>query len=178
VRLLPALLLAAGALGCTAAPPPRWAEGGARLVLPQARWNRGGDNIEIKPNGYVYEDGDLVFVVDRVGRVVDEDFEPVAILLPDGTVVGPDHYAFGHVGISNASPPDRATAWLAVVPDGNVIVFEADGERRSGGKWQGCAPPALRTCTFVTHLVSLRDYVRRVESGVSVGVGVGIGVGY
>jgi hypothetical protein len=170
--------LLALATGCTPALPPRWAEGGAQLVLPQARWNRGGDNVEIKPNGYVYEDGDLAFVIDRVGRVVDEDFEPVAILLPDGMVAGTDSYYYGRVGVSNASPPDRQTAWLAVVPDGNVIFFDDDGERRSGGRWQGCAPPALRTCTLVTHILTMRDYVRRSESGVSVGIGVGVGVGY
>jgi hypothetical protein len=178
VRIQRLLLVVLGT-GCVPAEPPRWAEGGAPLVLPSARWDRGGDDVvEIRPDGHVYEDGDLAFVVDRVGRVVDEDFEPLAILFPDGTVVGQDHYAFGHVGISNASPPHRSTAWLAVVPDGNVIYFESDGERRSGGRWQGCAPPALRTCTYVTHIFAMRDYVRRADSGVSIGVGVGIGVGY
>lgn len=165
--------------GCAPTEPPRWAQGGAQLVLPTARWQRGGDDdIEIKPNGYVTEGGRLVFLIDRVGRVVDEDFEPVAILFPEGRVMGTDNYWLGQVGISNAAPPGQATAWLAVLPNGGVMFFDDDGERHAGGRWLGCAPAALRTCTLVTHMIALRDYLRRSQSGVSVGVGVGVGVGY
>lgn len=172
-------LLFALLAGCAPTEPPRWAQGGAPLVLPTARWQRGGDDdIELKPNGHVIEDGDLLFVIDRAGRVFDEDFEPIALLMPDGHVAGTDNYLLGRVGVSNASPPDRNTAWLAVLPDGNVLYFDEDGERHSGGKWLGCTGPGQRTCTFITHMVAIRDYVRRAESGVSVGVGVGVGVGY
>ena len=178
-RLALPLLATTLSLACTPSEPPRWAQGGAQLVLPAARWQRGDDDdIEIKPNGYVYEDGDLVFVIDRVGRVVDENFDPVAIMFPDGTVVGTDQYGYGHVGITNASPPDRTTAWLAITPDGGVIFFEADGERLPGGKWQGCAGAGQRTCTLVTHMIAIRNYVRQSDTGMSVGVGVGVGVGY
>jgi hypothetical protein len=179
VRIFWLPLLAASLVGCVPSEPPRWAQGGARLVLPAAHWQRGGDDdIEIKPDGQVLEGGDLLFVIDVVGRVVDEDLEPVALLFPDGRVAGTDDFALGHVGISNAAPPGRATAWLAVRPDGSVMYFDEDGDRRAGGRWRGCSPPALRTCTLVTHMVAVRDYVRYADSGVSVGIGVGVGVGY
>lgn len=177
IRLLLAGLVAL--VGCAPAEPPRWAQGGAQLVLPAARWERGDDDVvEIKPDGSVTEGGSLLFKIDRVGRVVDEDYEPVAILFPEGRVIGTDSYSLGHVGMSNAAPPGRTTAWLAVLPNGGVLFFDEDGERMNGGRWIGCAPPALRTCTLVTHMIAVRDYVRNAQSGVSVGVGVGVGVGY
>jgi hypothetical protein len=176
VRSFWLIAFAAAVFGCTPQEPPRWAEGGARLVLPNAHWQRGDeDTIEIRSNGHVLEDGDLLFVVDRVGRVVDDDFEPVALLFPDGRVAGPDDYLLGHVGVSNAAPPGRTEAWLAVMPDGNVVYFDEDGERNSGGRWSGCSGAALRTCTLVTHMVALRSYLRQANSGVSVGVGIGVG---
>jgi len=176
VRWLSLIPFAAVLLGCTPSEPPRWAEGGARLVLPTATWQRGDDDpIEIRPNGHILEDGDLLYVVDRVGRVVDDDFEPVALLFPDGRIAGPDDFLLGHVGVSNAAPPGRTEAWLSVLPDGNVVYFEEDGERNSGGRWTGCQGAALRTCTLVTHLIALREYLRRANTGVSVGVGIGVG---
>ena len=66
-------------------------------------------------------------------------------------------------------------AWLAVVPNGQVIYFDDDGTRSAGGLWTGCEGPAHRTCTLVTHLIALRSYMQRSQSGVSVGVGVGVG---
>jgi hypothetical protein len=169
-----ALLLVA-ATSCTPSEPPRWAEGGAPLALPTAQWQRDGDTIEIRPNGHVIEDGDLLYVIDRVGRVVDEDYEPVALLFPDGRLAGPDDRNMGHVGISNAAPPDRVEAWLAVTPDGAVTYFDYDGERSAGGRWTGCTGAALRTCTLVTHLMAMRHYSDRRQPGVTVGVGIGVG---
>lgn len=164
------------ALSCTPREPPRWAQGGAQLTLPSARWTRADDDsVEIQPNGHVLEDGDLVFVIDRVGRVVDADYDPVALLFQDGRLAGTDDRLLGHVGVSNAAPPDRAEAWLAVMPDGNVVYFASDGEREPDGKWEGCSGPALRTCTLVTHLFAVRNYARRAEPGVGVGIGIGIG---
>jgi hypothetical protein len=173
-RILP--LAALLGLSCTPAKPPNWEQGGAALVIPQARWDRPGeDSVEIRANGQVFEDGDLAYYVDRVGRVVDEDYEPLAILLPDGRLAGNDSTMLGQIGITNASPPDRVAAWLAVRPDGSVIFYDDDGEQFSRGKWYGCNGPALRTCTLVTQVITLRDYVARSESGVTVGVGVGVG---
>jgi hypothetical protein len=164
-------------LGCAPSQPPRWAQGGAALAIPSAHWSRGdNDGIEIRPNGEVLEGGSLLFKLDSVGRVVDEDYEPVAVLLPDGRVAGTDDRFLGQVGMSNASPPDRGAAWLSVdANDGHVTNFAEDGERSFGGQWTGCKGPSLRACTLVTHLVALRNYARRQQSGVSVGVGIGIG---
>ena len=162
------------ALSCVASPPPRWAEGGAALTLPTARWHRDGDTIEIQPSGQVLEDGDPIFLVDRVGRVVDEDREPVAVLLPNGTLAGTDNRDLGHVGRANAAPPSQSSAWLSLQPDGTVIRFDSDGERSRDGSWEGCRGTALRTCTLITHLIALRHYSQR-SSGVGVGVGIGVG---
>jgi hypothetical protein len=170
-------LFAASLAACAPSPPPRWAEGGAVLALPKARWDRpDGDVVEIQPEGEsarVLEDGDLEFVIDRVGRVTDDEYEPLALLFPDGRLAGPDSRALGHVGVSNAAPPDRHEAWLSVMPDGRVVYFDEDGERSQGGRWSGCEGPAHRTCTLVTHLVAVRNYARRAHSGVSIGLGIG-----
>jgi hypothetical protein len=169
-------VVAAALSGCAPTPPPRWAQGGAVLSLPVARWDRAdGGVLEIRSDGHVYENGSLLFVVDRVGRVVDEDYEPVALLFPDGRLAGSEDRALGHVGISNAAPPDRHQAWLSVASDGSVVYYDEDGEREGGGRWMGCAGPAHRTCTLVTHLVAVRNYARRPTPGVGVGIGIGIG---
>ncbi|HVJ15333.1 MAG TPA: hypothetical protein VM686_07830 [Polyangiaceae bacterium] len=174
---LPArVLLLAAVSGCTPSQPPRWSEGGAPLLLPEARWQRDSDDaIEVHANGHVIEDGDLIFIIDRVGRITDEDAEPVALLFPDGRLAGTDDRNMGHVGVSNAAPPSRVEAWLAVTPDGAVTYFDTDGERSAGGRWTGCTGPAQRTCTLVTHLVAMRHFADDRNSGVSVGVGIGIG---
>ena len=176
-RVATAALIALATVGCAPKNPPRWAEGGAALAIPNAHWSRGdADAIEIRPDGQVLEGGSLLFKLDRVGRVVDDDYEAVALLLPDGRVAGQDDHFLGQVGVSNASPPDRGAAWLSVAADdGHVTFFDEEGERSFGGQWSGCKGPALRTCTYVTHLVALRNYMLRQQSGVSVGVGVGIG---
>ena len=146
-------------------------------MIAPARWDRGDDDsIEISADGKVTEGGDLIFVVDRAGRVVDDDFEPVAILMPDGFVGGPDNRLLGRVGVANAAPPDAAAAWLALMPNGQVTFFDDDGDRASGGVWRGCQGPQQRTCTFITHLVAMRHYSER--SGPPVGFGIGIGVGF
>ncbi|HEY6080620.1 MAG TPA: hypothetical protein VIW29_17520 [Polyangiaceae bacterium] len=173
------LLLVALALtgGCTPHPPPRWAEGGAPLAFGPARWEHDGDAVEIQPDGRVLVDGDLRFVLDRVGRVANDDYDPYAVLLPDGQLAGVDNATLGRLGVTNASPPGAVAAWLAVMPDGQVVYFSTDGDRASGGAWKGCTGPILRTCTLVTHLLAVANYAAP-SSGVSVGVGVGVGFGY
>jgi hypothetical protein len=121
-------------------------------------------------------DGDLAFVLDRVGRVANDDYDPYAVLLPDGQLVGNDQLSLGRVGVTNASPPGAFEAWLAVTPDGRVTYFDTDGERTSGGVWHGCVGPAQRTCTLITQLLAVANY-RGTRSGVGIGVGVGVGVG-
>jgi hypothetical protein len=145
-------------------------------VLPAARWDRpDSEPLEIHPDGRVLEDGDLAFVVDRVGRVVDSEYEPFALLFSDGRLAGVEARPLGHIGVTNAAPPDRHQAWLSVMPDGAVVFYDEDGERIAGGRWRGCEGAAHRTCTLVTHLVTVRNYVRRSTSPA---VGVGIGVGF
>jgi hypothetical protein len=144
-------------------------------VIPAARWDREDDDVEIRPNGNVLVDGDLKYIIDRVGRVTDEDADPVAILLSDGQLAGTDDLALGRIGFSNASPPGAVEAWLSVGANGAVTYFDSDGERSAGGVWRGCAGPALRTCTLVTHLIALENYRFGPRSGVTFGVGVGVG---
>lgn len=168
------LIAATFLAGCSANPPPRWVEGGAPLVIPHARWDRAEDAaIEIMPNGEVVEDGEVIFVVDRAGRIVDEDREPLAILLPDGHVGGLDNLSLGRVGVANAAPPGGASAWIAIMPNGEVVRFDRDGERSGDGRWVGCDGPSRRTCTLVTHYLAVRHY--RNQPRTSVGVGIGIG---
>jgi hypothetical protein len=170
-------LLAGLLVGCAPHSPPRWAEGGAPLELGAARWERdGAEPVELCPDGRVLIDGDVLFVVDRVGRVTNDEYEPYAVLLPDGQLVGNDDVSLGRLGVTNASPPGAVEAWLAVLPDGNVVYFDADGERSSGGSWRGCNGPVLRTCTLVTQLLAVASS-RGMRSGVGIGVGVGVGVG-
>ncbi|MCC6663283.1 MAG: hypothetical protein IT375_06025 [Polyangiaceae bacterium] len=167
------VLVAVCALGCSANPPPRWQEGGSPLVISPARWDRpDDDSIQIHADGKVTEDGSLLFVIDRAGRVVDKDYEPLAIVLPDGHVGGPDNTLLGRIGHSNAAPPGSAAAWLAVMPNGQVVRFDEEGDRHDAGVWYGCEGPQKRTCTLVSHVLWVQDWARRSRGGVSVGVGV------
>lgn len=170
------LMLATLALltGCSATPPPRWQEGGAPLLIAPARWDRSdGDTVEIKPNGQVLENGDPVLFIDRAGRVTDNDYEPVAILLPDGYVAGTDNRLLGRVGVTNAAPPGSATAWLAILPNGQVVKYNEDGDRENAGVWRGCRGAQMRTCTLVTHILLVQSYVNHPNPSVGVGIGIG-----
>jgi hypothetical protein len=132
------------------------------------------DPVEISAEGRVTRDGDVLFQIDSAGRVFDEDREPIAVLLPDGHLGGNDDTLLGRVGVTNASPPGRATAWLSILPDGNVVFFDSEGERSAMGRWQGCQGPQLRTCTLVTHLIVLNRALAASRNHVSVGVGIGV----
>ena len=168
--------LVLAALACSPKEPPSWPQGGAALAISPARWERGEDDpIEIRANGQVVEDGDLLFVVDRAGRIVDAEHDPLGILLPDGRIVGTDDRVLGQVGVTNAAPPWSANAWIAVKPDGTVTHFGSDGDREALGRWEGCHGAALRTCTLVSHLVALREYNPTPEPGIGIGIGIGIG---
>lgn len=161
-------------MGCGPLEPPSWPEGGAPLAILPSRWERGrAEAIEIRRDGSVVEDGAVLFVIDRAGRILDEDYEPLAILLRDGSVVSSDHRLLGHVGVSNAAPPWTPYAWLRVRPNGKVTLFDEEGAREGAGRWRGCQGAALRTCTLVTHLVFLRSM--RPPPAVTFGFGVGVG---
>ena len=145
------------------------------MVIAPAHWDRAKrKDVEITAAGEVLQGGREVFLVDRAGRVVDRNREPLAILLPDGFIAGPEDTLLGRVGVANASPPHSATAWLAVMPNGEVVLFDSHGDRRRDGAWTGCDGAVRRTCTLVTHLIAMQTY-RDPHSGPSVGVGIGIG---
>ncbi len=148
-------------------------------MIAPARWERPDeDAIDIQADGRVLEGGHLRFVVDRVGRVTDNDYDAFAVLLPDGHVVGTDDRALGYVGVSNATPPFSDHAWLSLTSDGRVVLYDPNGDHAEHGKWSGCAGPNRRTCTLVTQIVVMRNYRVVPNSGVSFGVGVGVGVGF
>ena len=74
--------------------------------------------------------------------------------------------------LPNAAPRSTEACWRDA--DG-MSYFDEDGERNSGGRWSGCGGAARPTCNLVTHMVALRNYLRRGHSGVSGGVGIGVG---
>jgi hypothetical protein len=170
-----AVLGALIALGCTPDPPPRWATGGAPLVLATAYWEREDEPvIHLTPGGEVYQGEDLAYVIDRVGRVTTSDYEPYAVLTDDGRLVGTGNLSYGRVGLSNASPPDQRHAWLSVGADGQVVYFDNDGERHPAGAWRGCGGYVARTCTLVTHLFTIRTLSRRRERSPFMGPSFGV----
>lgn len=174
-RRAAALGLAAIALAaCSQTPPPRWAEGGAPLEIPRAHWQRAGGAIDLLEDGRIFVEGIHRLTLDRAGRVFEPDGEPVAVLQPDGFLIGPDERGMGRIGMANASLPGVRTAWLSIGPRGEVIRYADDGERLADGIWTGCGP-ALRACTLVTHLVGLEEVRRRPR--VSFGIGIGVGFG-
>ena len=67
------------------------------------------DPIEIQADGRAFEGGSLRFVLDRVGRVTDDDGDAFAVLLRDGHLVGTDDRALGYVGLNNATPSVRGS---------------------------------------------------------------------
>jgi hypothetical protein len=164
-----------GIVACSSKPPAAWASGGARLALGNAIWKLGEDDVTMDRGGRVSMAGDTQFSIDVAGRVYDDDGDPAAVLLPDGNVVGNDNVHLGRVGVTNASPPGAETAWLTLSPGGDVILFDSDGERHSGGRWTGCTGAVLRTCTLVTHL-ALLSRATAEQNRTSVGLGVGVGI--
>lgn len=144
--------------GCTAAPPPLWAEGGAPLTFASAAWTHlDGSQLRLDERGQVTQDGEYVMALDRAGRVVDPSNDPIALLDADGQLFGTDNAYLGRVGLHNAAPPWSPEAWLRVTNKGTVVLFDVDGEATGGGRWAGCDGPVLRTCTLLTHLLLLQS---------------------
>lgn len=171
---LGAIVLLAAVSGCASTPPPRWAEGGAPVEIPHARWQRIGQRVDLHEDGKVFVDGAHVLTMDRAGRVFEPRGEPVAVLQPDGWLIGPNERPLGRIGMTNAAPAGSGTAWLSLGPHGEVIRFASDGERLADGEWTGCGR-AVRACTLTSHLIALEE--QKARPRVSVGVGVGFHFG-
>ncbi len=173
----PALIFAVVTAGCVSAQPPvHWAQGGAPVDIPAARWTFGETVTEIEPSGRIKINGDPQFTIDRAGRVFDGDGVPVALLERDGRVVGGDDVSLGFVGESRASLPGERRAWVELLPSGEVVRFDDDGDRHAFGAWVGeCSrtQSSEQVCTLVTHLLGMRIRHRGFTPG---GITVGIGV--
>ena len=161
-------------IGCTPRPPANWAQGGSPLDIPRARWVRGDASIEIAPDG----------------RIFDIDAHPVALIERDGRLIGPDDKPLGMAGVWSASLPGETSAWLSVLPSGEVVRYGDDGVRSSMGAWVGncmASAPAHQTCMIVSHLLGMKlkderpynqgypGYTPGLTPGFG-GVGVGVGL--
>lgn len=162
MRAALALIVIGAAAGCGGPlPPTRWVSGGATLELPNAQFTYKGDPVEIRSRGgwaEVVVDGDVELVLDRVGRVYTRRRQPYALLEPDGRLVGLDEDLLGIVGAMHAALPGKASAWITVTPQGQVIQYDgAQGDVR--GQWSGCGANlfAAHTCVLVTYLLFFRD---------------------
>jgi len=181
--LLTLLLVAAGCAGSK--PPAHWVQGGTRLDLVPARWVFDGEPVEVRTRGEwaeVLVDGDVEIVLDRVGRVYDKLQRPVALLEPDGRLVGVNEELRGVVGSSFAALPGKANAWLAIQPEGQVTKYERDGAPRLAGQWGGCSysPFSMQACLLVSYLLFLDkegDSAAAQPGLPGPGIGVGVGVG-
>jgi hypothetical protein len=173
-------------IGCTPRPPAHWAQGGSPLDIPRARWVRGDASIEIAPDGRVLVNGEHQLTIDHAGRIFDIDAHPVALSERDGRLIGPDDKPLGMAGVWSASLPGEASAWLSVLPSGEVVRYGDDGVRTSMGAWVGncmASASAHQTCMIVTHLLGMklkdeRPYYRGYNPGYSPGLGgPGVGIG-
>jgi hypothetical protein len=158
-------------------PPAHWEQGGTMLDIPRARWVRGDEVVELAANGAVYVDGEHDLTVDRAGRVYEPDGAPVALLEPNGRLVGPDEEDLGVVGAATASLPGSDVAWLGLYPSGELVAYGPEGQRQSLGVWLGCArgARAQQACVLVSHLLAQRLRRRSEAPAMSFGVGVGVG---
>ena len=187
-------------VGCVAQarPPAGWQSGGVALVLPRATWNAGWTSVEMLHDGRVIVNGVTWYTIDAAGRVVDGDGEPVAMLRPDGRLLGADDEDLGFVGPTSAAAPGAPHATAAIAPSGQVLRYDEDGNAAGVGAWSGCGPyaPSLHACMLVTHLVSARFPVQgpinrspmtpygpfapsvpALSPGTGTGLGIGIGFG-
>jgi hypothetical protein len=160
---------------CQPAPPTYWDEGGAVLQIPDAVLLRHGEEpIRLHSDGRVTRGDEVLYFIDRAGRVTDEDYESLALLTPSGHLAGNDDFYWGRVGLRNASPPWSALAWLRLSQSGALLLFDVAGEPYHKGQWEGCNGASIRACTLVSHLLTLSAARRYDADRVQFGLGVGV----
>lgn len=151
---------ASASLGCagSSTPPPGWQQGGAAIFPQRATWTYRYNVVELLPDGRVIANDRHVFSIDRVGRVFDPDSQPIALLRPDGRLVGGGNDDLGSVGPTTAALPGAAYASLSIAPNGQVIQHAEDGDMTAIGSWAGCGFYAvtLQACMLVTLLVTTK----------------------
>ena len=148
---------AAAVTGCAGAtPPPGWQQGGVELYPIRATWTHASHTIELYPDGKVIINGREALIIDARGRVMDADSNPVALLRPDGRLIGANNEDWGAVGPTAAALPGTKNVTLAIAPNGQVIRYGSDNEQRPLGSWAGCSTYAvtLQACMLVTYLVA------------------------
>lgn len=166
-------------------------QGGAQLFPQRATWTHAYSTIELLPDGRVIVNGRETFAIDRAGRVMDPDAQPVALLRPDGRLIGAGEVDLGRVGPTAAALPGAPYASLAIAPNGQVVRYADDGDMSSLGAWAGCGYYAvtLQACMLVTLLVATKyqpyrpinrypgtPYGTPYGSGVMPGYGLGVGI--
>ncbi|MCC6527095.1 MAG: hypothetical protein IT373_30890 [Polyangiaceae bacterium] len=173
-----ALALFASTASCKPAAPSAWAQGGAYLEIPRARWVYGNLLVELDWDGKVRIGGEHALSLDRAGRVFTPGGAPIAILLPTGQLVGTADDPLGTVGAATAARAGEHAAWLQLFDTGEVARFRDGGGALPFGVWIGCAELRSRqACTLVTHVIALgHREVARDAPPVSIGIGVGAGM--
>jgi len=165
---------------CAPGAPAHWARGGAVLDVPRARWVVGTSVVDVFPDGRVTLNESKEMTVDRGGRVYDTNNDPIALLEPGGYVVGPGDKPLGNVGVLHAAKADETNAWLSVMPSGEVVEYESDGDRSSLGVWIGCngSYTSHQTCTLVSHLLAPKILAAARNARMLMPNGLGYGPGY
>lgn len=150
---------ACSVFGCagSSVPPPGWQQGGAPIFLPRATWTYRYTAVELLPDGRVIVNERHVFSLDRAGRVFDPDGGSIALLRPDGRLVGNGGEDLGAVAPTAAALPGEGYASLAIAPDGRVIKQD-ESDPTALGSWAGCGfyAVSLQACMLVTLLVTTK----------------------
>lgn len=177
VRLV---VLAIVVSACAATPPTGWMTGGQRLVAPRARWVNGDLLVDVEPDGRVFVDGRHFFTIDASGRVYDAYNHPVALLKPNGMVIGTDDTPMGWVGAGEAILPGDDHSWLRLQPGGLLMQDDGD-DHKAFGQWLGCGHAhVIQLCTLVSHVIGREILARRGQGqgfGLTPGIGLGVGAG-
>jgi hypothetical protein len=152
-----AVVLAMLHASCASGPSPRWTQGGAAIEIVSAYWSDEESTVEIHPGGEVREGDQLLFKLDRKGRISTADGTRVAVLLPDGSLVAEDDAVLGWVHGGSSFRADRYTPAVYMFPTGQVVVADEDGRWTAAGQWVHCDGLMRWTCTLVTHVLAARE---------------------